>query len=70
MSPDEKTIQIAFRLPEQLVAELDALVGVLKAQNPPGLRITRTDVAIAALTDGVASIRAKYAAGGKRPKRI
>jgi len=56
-------MSLAFRLPPELVARLDAYVDKLTAQNPPGLRVTRGDAARILLT------KALDAEGESRPQR-
>ena len=43
-------MSLAFRLPPELVARLDAYVDKLKSQNPAGLHVTRGDAARILLT--------------------
>jgi trans-aconitate methyltransferase len=44
MAPSDQTKQVAFRLPEDLIARLDAQVERMKRRNP-GITYTRADAA-------------------------
>jgi predicted DNA-binding protein len=60
MAAPEKqmTIQLAFRLPDSLVARVDAYAKRLNATTP-GLDVTRTDAVRALLTQALDRVEAK-----------
>ena len=54
----ETTTQLAFRLPDSLVARVDAYAKRLNAVTP-GLDVTRTDAVRALLTQALDSVEGK-----------
>jgi hypothetical protein len=65
MAEKTKTIQVAFRLPENLLERIDAYARRL-SEAAPGLTITRADAARMLMTK---ALDAEESHGTARPKR-